>query len=89
MQVQNREANRLLSTLTPRQLGMAMADLDLTGVPPHKTAVAIYDHLMRVMSGSVSSPALDAAGHRISAEAGFSPDVPVNPGVKMTMESVG
>lgn len=60
MTVINRQATALPSTLTPHEFGKAMAQLDLSGVPPEKRASAIMDHLARIMGQSLQNPA-DAA----------------------------
>lgn len=41
------------SSLTPHELGKAMAELDLTGVPPHKRHAAVMDHLVHIMIGTI------------------------------------
>lgn len=53
MQIVNAEKNRLTSSITPEELGQAMAALDLSGVPPHKRFHAIQDHLMRIIANSI------------------------------------
>ena len=53
MTVFNREAERkrnaIPSILTIHDLGKAMAQLDLSGVPPDKRYLAIREHLGRIM----------------------------------------
>lgn len=53
MRVRNRQAEALTSSITPEELGKAMSQLDLSGVPPHKRALAIRDHLMRIMADTI------------------------------------
>jgi hypothetical protein len=49
MQVINRQKDALPASLDLDGFGKAMAQLDLSTVPPEKKAAAIRDHLMRIM----------------------------------------
>ena len=53
MLIRNRQRDTLPSNLTTEQLGQAMSQLDLSGVPPEKRPAAIRDHLMRIMADSI------------------------------------
>lgn len=56
MKTLNRQASALPSTITPHDLGRAMAQLDLSAVPPHKRHLALIEHLARIMSDTVTDP---------------------------------
>lgn len=56
MKITNRQADAHPSNITVLQLGRAMAQLDLAGVPPERRASAILDHLGRIMSETVTDP---------------------------------
>lgn len=49
MKIRNPQAEALESTLTPADFGKAMAQLDLSVVPPHKRFAAIRDHMATIM----------------------------------------
>lgn len=53
MKISNRQAEALPSNLTTDELGKAMAQLDLSSVPPSKRQAAVMDHLMRVMADAI------------------------------------
>ena len=53
MKISNRQAEALPSNLTTDELGKAMAQLDLSSVPPNKHQAAVMDHLMRVMADAI------------------------------------
>ena len=53
MSVINRQTSGRKSSLTPDQLGKAMAQLDLKGIPEHRHKEAIMDHLAKIMAGSI------------------------------------
>ena len=53
MKISNRQAEALPSNLTTDELGKAMAQLDLSSVPPNKRQAAVMDHLMRVMADAI------------------------------------
>ena len=53
MKISNRQAEALPSNLTTDELGKAMAQLDLSFVPPNKRQAAVMDHLMRVMADAI------------------------------------
>ena len=54
MEVTKRDS--LASSISPQELGKAMAELDLSSVPPEKRAHAIMDHLVHVMVGTIKDP---------------------------------
>ena len=54
MKIKNAQADALPSNLTLPEFGNAMAQLNLNGVPSHKRADAIKDHLMRIMADSIT-----------------------------------
>ena len=54
MTVRNLANEHLESTITKEQLGEAMAKLDLNSIPPEKRASAVMDHLMRIMSETIT-----------------------------------
>lgn len=51
--VRNRMAEALPASITPEQLGQAMAQLDLSAIPPEKRQAAVIDHLLRVMGDTI------------------------------------
>lgn len=53
MTVINRERDRLASSLTAEQFAKAMAQLDLSLVPPERRKCAIMDHLMRIQAATI------------------------------------
>lgn len=53
MKIKNQQADALPSNMTPAELGQAMSQLNLSGVPEHKRAEAIRDHFMRIMADSI------------------------------------
>ena len=53
MQVINRQKDALPARLTLAELGAAMAQLNLSSIPPHKRQQAVMDHLMMVMAETV------------------------------------
>ena len=53
MQVKNRQLDGLKSSITPEQFGKAMAELDLSDVPPHRQQEAVMDHVAKVMAGTI------------------------------------
>lgn len=55
--IRNRQAEAIPSNIILADFGRAMAKLDLSGVPPHKRAGAILDHLGRIMSETATDPA--------------------------------
>ena len=44
------------SDITPVELGKAMAELDLSSVPPEKRHLAVMDHLVHIMIGTITDP---------------------------------
>lgn len=55
--IRNRQAEAIPSNVTLVDFGKAMSKLDLAGVPPHKRASAIIDHLGKIMSETATDPA--------------------------------
>jgi hypothetical protein len=53
MKIKNQQADALPSNVTPAELGQAMSQLNLSGVPAHKRAEAIKDHFMRIVADSI------------------------------------
>lgn len=53
MKVTNRQGDALHSNMTTDELGKAMAQVDLSAVPPHKRKAAIMDHFMHVMADAI------------------------------------
>jgi len=53
MKIKNQVADALPSNITTAEFGKAMAQLNLDGIPEHKRAEAIRDHLMRIMADSI------------------------------------
>lgn len=51
MEVTKRD--NLASDINVHELGQAMAELDLASVPPEKRAMAVMDHLVHIMIGTV------------------------------------
>lgn len=49
--------DNLASSITVHELGQAMAELDLSSVPPHKRQAALIDHLVHIMVGTIKDPA--------------------------------
>lgn len=45
--------DNLASTIDPHELGKAMAELDLSSIPPHKRHAAVIDHLVHIMIGTI------------------------------------
>lgn len=54
--IRNAQAEAIPSNITLVDFGRAMSRLDLAGVPPHKRASAIIDHLGRIMSETATNP---------------------------------
>lgn len=57
MTVRNIQKEAMPSSITLRGFGDAMASLDLSSVPPEKRRAAVFDHLIYVMSETVTDPA--------------------------------
>lgn len=55
--IRNRQAEAIPSNITVVDFGRAMSKLTLDGIPPHKRAGAIMDHLGRIMSETATDPA--------------------------------
>lgn len=53
MKVHNPQADALTSSLTPRQFGQAMAQLDLASVPPENRKAALADHLAKIVAANI------------------------------------
>lgn len=53
MTVINREREALTSSMTAKQFGQAMAQLDLSSIPPAKRKAALMDHLMRIQVSTI------------------------------------
>lgn len=64
--IRNRHKDAIPARCSTREFGQAMAQLDLSGVPPEKRKRAVYEHLMRVMEGEAAFTAdrLEIAAHR-------------------------
>ena len=56
MMIRNREAERVQSKATPKDLVDAMAALDLQSIPPHLRPLAIQEQLAKVMLHSTTDP---------------------------------
>ena len=48
--------DNLTSTISLHDFGKAMAEIDLSSVPPHKRMAAITDHLVHIMAGTLTDP---------------------------------
>lgn len=53
MKIKNKRAEAHESNITLVEFGNAMKQLNLDGVPDHKRAEAIQDHLMKIMADSI------------------------------------
>lgn len=53
MTVSNPQKDALASSIDMHDLGKAMGQLDLSGIPAHNRKAAIFDHFMRVMADTV------------------------------------
>ena len=56
MKIRNKEAERINSTCTPKELGEAMQSLDLQGMDPENRAIAIRERLIEVMMATTTDP---------------------------------
>ena len=56
MKIRNKEAERINSTCTPKELGEAMQALDLESMDPDNRAVAIRERLVEVMMATTTDP---------------------------------
>jgi len=56
MKTRNRQAEAIPAKISLEDLGKAMSQLDLSSVPPEKTAAAIHDHLTGIMAETILSP---------------------------------
>ena len=54
MAVNNLEAQRLQSNITPYELAQAMQKVDLSTVPPERRQEAVMDQLMHVMAETIN-----------------------------------
>lgn len=53
MLVNNIQRNALRSTISLPALARAMAQLDLSSVPPEKRRAAVMDHFMRIQAATI------------------------------------
>lgn len=60
MSVINRKKDSIPSSMTPAELGKAMAALDLSSVPPHKRQQAVMDHFFRIMADKIHDRSIAA-----------------------------
>lgn len=51
--VREAQLQAIPTTTTPESLAKAIAQLDLSSVPPEKRAMALLDHVSRVMVGTM------------------------------------
>lgn len=56
MKLTNKQAEAIPSRISLNDLGKAMSQLDLSSIPPEKTAAAIHDHLTGIMAETIMSP---------------------------------
>jgi len=60
MKKSNPKATPIQSEATIHQFAHAMSQQDLSSVPPHKRASAIFDHFITVMAQSTPDPTTKA-----------------------------
>lgn len=51
--VKNAQKDAAPSSMSEVQLGVAMSQLNLDSVPPHRRTSAVMDHFMRVMADNI------------------------------------
>ena len=56
MKIKNKEAERIHSTCTPKELGEAMQSLDLESMDPENRSIAIRERLVEVMMATTTDP---------------------------------
>lgn len=56
MKIRNPQKDAHLSSITPEQLGRAMAKVDLKSVPPEKRQAAVMDALATIMAETIHDP---------------------------------
>jgi len=49
--------DNLASSINPHELGKAMAELHLENIPPEKRHMAIMDHMIHIMIGTIEDAA--------------------------------
>lgn len=56
MKIINKQKEAIPARISLHDFGQAMSQLDLSTVPPEKTAAAVRDHLTGIMSETILSP---------------------------------
>ena len=56
MKIRNKEAERIKSECTPKELGEAMQALDLESMDPENRAIAIRERIVEVMIATTTDP---------------------------------
>lgn len=56
MKIINKQKDAIPARISLHDFGKAMSELDLSTIPPEKTAAAVRDHLTGIMSETILSP---------------------------------
>ncbi len=54
MPTTNRQKDALASKITLADFGKAMSQIDLSAVPEDRRRAAVFDHMMRIMSDTIT-----------------------------------